>query len=271
MRRYIPILALALCVCLLAACGVEDALTDIRRQIEGSGAAVTPDPEDPMAPQNAPEDPAYGEGAAIGDGTISTEDVPAPADLPDFTALTVDECVEAPQPGEHALPRITLDCPGAEEINAAIDSAFSSVAEDPLCDLRYEAAKGAGGRILSVVMIQGGPNDWTEYTPYNLDLLSGQALTGPELLALLGQDENELRNLQQALLGDEFTRQFGTGEGIADAAFFQGQRDRTTSPDNTQTDRIWFGGDGTLCFAGRIYGLAGAEYYEYPLSTGLVF
>lgn len=266
MKRYIFILALALCVCLLASCSVEGALSDIRSQISGQTAS-----EDPLAPENAPEDPIYGEGAAQGDGTIPNEDVPARSPLPDYTALSVDQCIEDLWPGEQVLPRIVLDCPGADEINAAIDSVFTSVAEDPMWDLRYEAAKGAGGRILSIVMIKSGPNDWTEYTPYNLDLFSGQALTGPELLELLGQDEEELRNLEQALLGEEFTNQFGTGEGIADEGFFEGQRERTTSPDNAQTDRIWFGGDGTLCFAGRIYGMAGAEYYEYPLSTGLAF
>lgn len=261
MKRFVSILALALCVCLLAGCSVEDALTDIRQQIAGGADGdATP----------SPEDPAYGEGAASGDGTISNEDLITPDPVPEAVSLAAEEFVEDLWPGEHVLPRITVDCPGAEEINAAIESEFSSIAEDPLWELRYEAAKGASGRVLSVVMIKSA-NDWTEYTPYNLDLLTGEALTGPELLALLGQDEAELKNLESALLGEEFTRQFGSGEGISDAEFFEGQRQRTTSLDNTQVDRIWFSGDGTLCFAGRIYGIAGAEYYEYPLSTGLVF
>lgn len=249
MKRYMIPLVLCLCLCLLAGCGADRALT----------------------PKADPETPAYGEGAADGDGTIPNEALPTPADLPGFASLTVEACVEDLWPGEHVLPRIVLGCPGADEINAAIEKTFTSVAEDPLWELRYEAAKGFGDRVLSLVMIQGGPNDWTEYTPYNLDLLTGQALSGPELLELVGQDEAELRGLESTLLGDEFTRQFGSGEGVADAEFFQGQYERTTAADNARTDKLWFGADGTLYFAGRVYGLAGAEYYEYPLSTGLVF
>lgn len=275
MKRYMIPLILTLCLCLLAGCDLEGVLSGIRGPAAGEAqtdAAFTPDPEDPLAPENAPDREAANGDAVTGEGVGPEEEASgAPEPLPDFTHLTVDECIEDLWPGEQVLPRIALVCPGAEEINAAIDSGFSDIAEDPIWNLRYEAAKGFGGRVLSVVMIQGGDNDWTGYTPYNLDLLTGQALSGPELLALVGQDEAELKNLESALLGEEFTHQFGDGQGVADQTFFQSQYERTTSLDNTQVDRLWFSADGTLLFTGRIYGMAGAEYYEYPISTGLVF
>lgn len=267
MKRIFSVLALVLCLSLLAAgCSVIDEMDGIRRQLAGSdaGGAATPDPEDPMTATFPPETQA-----PAGEATPEPEPDVLPEPLPDGAALTVADCVEDAQSG--AVPRIILDCPGAEQINAAIDEKFASSWDDPMFQLHYEAALGFGGRVLSVLMVLGGPNDWTEYTPYVLDLTTGQALTGPELLALLGQDPEALKALESTLLGQEFDRQFSQAEAVTDAAFYDQQYQRTVSPDNAQTDRLWLDAGGQLCFAGRIFGLAGAEYYEYPLGTGLVF
>ena len=167
------------------------------------------------------------------------------------------------------LPRITIDCPGAELINQQIQDTFFSVAEDPLWELDYQCAKGAG-HILSIVMKKHA-NDWMEHTVYHLDMATGQALSTAELLAMLEVDTDELANLEQAILGEEFTHQYGGPEIQQDKEFYEQQYDRTTSPDNVELEKIWFGGDGQLYFAGRIYPLAGPEYSEYQLPTGLVF
>ena len=136
-------------------------------------------------------------------------------------------------------------------------------------ELHYEYAKGAG-RVLSVVMVKK-IDDWLEYTPFDLDLATGERLSGAELLALLDVDSAELAQLEQSVMGEEFTHQFGRVQDQTDEEFYNGQYERTTSPDNVELEKLWFAADGQLLFAGRIYGLAGAEYYEYPLSTGLVF
>jgi hypothetical protein len=38
-----------------------------------------------------------------------------------------------------------------------------------------------------------------------------------------------------------------------------------------ETNRLWFGANGQLTFAAKIYSMAGAEYYEYPMATGYSF
>ena len=252
-RHFAAILLLAVGLCLIAGCGAEDVLD----RLTGGRSEAALDASPPDTVQQA--DPS---------DTDAQPDQPAGGQA-DLSALPAEQCVEDAIQDPRVLPRITLDCPGAEAINQAIQDQFYQVSEDPLWELHYEYAKGAG-RVLSVVMVKKA-NDWMEYTPYNLDLVTGQALSGSELLALLGVDENELANLEQAVLGEEFTHQFGDMKAQTDQEFYDGQYGRTVSADNTELDRLWFAGDGQLCFAGRIYGLAGAEYYEYPLSTGLVF
>ena len=113
-------------------------------------------------------------------------------------------------------------------------------------------------------------NDVVVYGVYNLDLASGLALSGAELLEKLDVDPAYLVQLEQALLGEEFTYLYGQFD-TGDDEFYTGQYDRTTDPANAETDRIWIGQDGQLQFIGRIYSMAGAEYYEYPLATGLFF
>ncbi len=243
MRKLITVGSLILCLSMLASCGTEDVLSDMTGG--RSDAALDSSDSDVLGEQ-------------------------APADTgTDYTALTADQCVTDDLADPGVLPRITLDCPGADEINKIIQDEFRPVSEDPMCQLYYECAKGAG-RVLSVVMVKK-IDDWLEFTPFDLDLATGERLSGAALLELLDVDATELAQLEQSVMAEEFVHQFGTARNQTDEDFYNGQYRRTTSPDNVELEKLWFAADGQLLFAGRIYGLAGAEYYEYPLSTGLVF
>lgn len=281
MRRLIALLFLAMCFCLTAACGAEDVLSQMTGGQSAVDSSDTNTDTDTDADAPAQPEQSAGELPPLASATDTQPQTDAQRPQSgfsaegltegsmDFSALSADECVADAISESGVLPRITLDCPGAETINQAIQSEFFSVAEDPLWDLHYEYAKGAG-RVLSLVMVKQA-NDWSERTVYNLDLATGQTLTGAELLALLDVDTNELANLEQAILGEEYTHQFGAMESQTDQEFYDQQYALTTSPDNVELEKLWFSSDGQLCFAGRIYGLAGAEYYEYQLSTGWTF
>lgn len=293
MKKTVFALLLALCFCLTAACGAEDVLHSIAQSI--SQATMAPAPAaDPaqnndasqsadsaqadqaqetapvQAAEEAPVQPASGTDAIPeGDGSAEPEQ-PAGSGT-DFTTLTAEQCVEDLASYEGKIPHIVLDCAGAAAINSRIEAQFIPLAEDPMCEgMYYECSVGAG-RVLSILMVMRGPNDVTEYTPFNLDLSTGEELSAAQLLALLNVDAEELKNLEQPILGNEFTLQFSPSVVDADEEFYNQQYERTTSPDNTDVERIWFGGDGQLCFVGRIYSLAGADYYEYTLGTGLFF
>lgn len=287
MKKTIFALLLALCFCVTAACGAEDVLHSIAQSISQTTAAPAPaadpvqssdDAPADQAPQEAPVQaaeqvtaaPASGTDAVPeGDGAAAPE--PPAEDTTDFTQLTAEQCVEDLAPYEGRLPHIVLDCPGAAAINSRIQADFIPLAEDPMCEqLYYECAVGAG-RVLSVLITMEGPNDVMEFTPFNLDLATGEELSAEQLLAVLNVDAEELKNLEQPILGNEFMLQFSPSVVDVDQELFDQQYERTTSPDNTEVERLWLAGNGQLCFVGRIYGFAGAEYYEYTLGTGLYF
>lgn len=297
MKRFISVLTLILCLSLLAACGVEEVLDEFAGQLAASSAEDTAaaDPaglaaEEPFAVAEATaSDTAETSGnndfqPASDTDTVPAEDAGQDGSAPteqeqepeagsdsqnvDFTALSVGECVEDAWPEANVLPGITLDCAGAETINGQIQAQFAVLADDPMCDVHYEVYKGAG-RVLSVLMVQQ-VNDSAWYTPFNLDLATGQVLSGAGLLSIIGQDEADLRELELALLGKEFTYQYG-GMQADDGEFYDQQYDRTTDPSNADTQRVWFGDMGQLYFVGRIYAMAGAEYYEYMIGTGMYF
>lgn len=262
MKKTIFVLLLALCFCLAGACGAEQMLQDITQSVKEETAAAEPLPENDSGTDLVmPGEPGF----------VDDSGTDIPQAQTDWTALSAAECVEDAWSEPGVVPRITIDCAGAAEINAALEEQFFPVADDPMCEgLSYECYKGAG-RVLSLVMIQRGPNDTVFYTPFNLDLATGQALSGSELLALLGADPVQLANLEQAVMGEEFTHLYGTAEGQTDPEFFSQQYARTTSPENTDTERIWLGDQGQLYFVGRVYAMAGAESYEYPMGSTLYF
>ena len=295
MKRFISVLALLMCLLLLAACGVEEVLGEFAGQLAADRTEDTSNAD--TAAIAAAEDLAVAAAEATSSDTVvepwpgdtspaSDTDANAPDgdsqdpngpeepnrdngdQTTDYTALSAEQCVEDAWPEPNVLPRITVNCAGAQTINDQIQAQFAAPADDPMCDVYYEVFKGAG-RVLSILMVQR-INDSAYYTPFNLDLATGEVLSGAGLLSLIGQDEDQLRQLELALLGQEFTYQYG-GMKSEDEEFYAQQYDRTTAPDNADTQRVWLAYGGELYFAGRLYGLAGAEYYEYRIPTGLFF
>lgn len=265
MKRFALILTLALCLGLLAGCGTEDVLGNMM------GARV-PEPTNTPAPTEQPIWTPPGTAAVT--ATPVPSPLPAPGaaasgGVPNYASLTVDDCVEDGWTYPGVIAHIKLDCPGAAAINAAIDEAFVDLAEDPMFDVHYECAI-AGNRILSILMVEQ-MNDSLFHTGYNLDMATGQAVTGPEILALLGQDEAAVKTRELETLGEEFTHQFGFVKDQTDPDFYDQQYARTTAIGNADTENLWFSTDGQLYFPGRLYGMAGAEYYEIALPTGVFF
>ena len=292
MKRFISVLALLMCLILLTACGVEEVLGEFAGQLAevnpentsdgdiavmaaeesvpveeatSSDAVMEPWPNEPLPASDTDAEPADGDDDPQQDAP--EEQTPNSGDQ-DYTALSAEQCVEDAWPEPNVLPRITLDCPGAQTINSQIQSQFSALADDPMCDVHYEVFKGAG-RVLSILMVQR-VNESAYYTPFNLNLETGEALSGAGLLSVIGQDEAGLRELELALLGQEFTYQNG-GEQAENEELYAQQYDRTTDPSNADTQRVWLAYGGELYFVGRLYALEGAEYYEYRIPTGLFF
>ncbi len=270
MKRFL-LFFLAICFVLTAACAQPDAAEDPTAAPEDAGTAGEETGE-PVSDTDTvlPEAPI---GTDRPEEAASDTDAPAdasPAPETDFTALTAEECVTDAAERPDVLPRIVLDCPGAQAINGAILAEFGQYADDAEYDMHYEVTK-SGGNILSILIVNRTPmNDVVLYGAYNLDLATGLALSGEELLDQLGVDRDYLVQLETAMMGETFTYLYGQTRDM-DPEFYDGLYARTTDPSNAETDRVWLGPDGQLEFIGRIYGVAGAEYYEYPLALGLYF
>lgn len=285
MKKLLPLLALALCLMMLCSCKATVALDDIANQLRAanSESADADDPQaDGAAEAASAADANSGDTAgetqpaeddAIASSTDSGEDVPAalPDEEPasDLTALSLEELVTDADGAPGQLPRITASCSGAAYINDDIEGSFRYLVDDSSCTLYYDAYKN--GDILSLVVAQNWANDCSYYTPYNLDLATGAYLSGEDLLARLGAESTVIGDAEIGVMTEEFEHLYGNLAEGENAGFYQEQYERTISTDNIELHRVWLAYGGALTFVARIYSLAGAEFYEYPMSTGLYY
>ena len=303
MKKYGKLLilaALVLSLIVLAGCSAEQVLQNIGSQLQSDHeeeAAATPVPPAatpvpdaapasaaPAATEVPVEVPAAmtatpSDAGAAPSGTATPSDAqttPAPQTIPtepastDFTKLSAAACVEdiGKEPGQ--LPRIVLDCPGAASINEDIEGTFGYLLEGDYCSLYYNVAKGAD-RILSVLIVQQYDSGDAYYTPYNLDLSTGERVDGDKLLSILGIDGHILADDELSIMGGEFELNYGGQKDGELAAIYEEQYNRTVAPENADLNRLWFYDSHSLYFVAKIYSLAGAEFYEYPMDTGLRF
>ena len=105
----------------------------------------------------------------------------------------------------------------------------------------------------------------------NTAYLDGRQISGRELLGMLGVSENDLRDAELGLMGTEYESQFGSGREFVGEEVYNEQYEKTVAPENAEIDRVWIGDGGLLMFVAKIYSLAGADFYEYPMAAGYMF
>lgn len=281
MKKIFTVIALLLCLGLLAGCGAQAFLHDVAEHLVNNKAEDTPPPVgepvddgagEPAAvnASDTDEEPAFPPATASDAGEqIPQSQLPEEDNPVDFSSLSVAECVTDADGAEGQLPRIVLDCPGADYINDDIEGTFRYLVGEDYCTLYYTASKN--GPILSVMIAQLYDGDASYYTPYLLDLTNGEAIGGAELLSYMGLHADELADDELRIMGEEFEYQYGAQSQGDLADYYQEQYDMTVSPDNAELDRLWLDDEGELNFVAKIYSLAGAEFYEYPMGTGYYF
>lgn len=279
MKRWMTLAALLLALLLLAACGVQQTLHDVAEELRTDRAEEPASASEAFPANDAEPVEEEPEDEPVEPEPASETDLPAPEPLPeevvetDFAALPAEDCVaEREDVPNGRLPIVTLDCAGARDINDDIDGRVGFLIGADYCRLNYECYKSAEGRYLCLLLSERYDGDFVSYTPYVLDVIDGEWISGGALLSRLGVSEGELAEEELIILGDEFEHNYGDGrEYGSDADFVQEQFERTTAAENADTDRVWLGDGGRLMFVGRIFGLAGAEFYEYPLATGYAY
>ncbi len=269
-KRIIPLL-LALALLLTAACGIHR----IEPAQDGGQTAAAPAASRSDAEQPPAEEEEESEPASASEAEAEPAEEPAPETTPAPEGpdgpTRYEAAVTDLEGTDGKLPHIESDCPGAAEINDDIASRFGYLVEDEYCRLWYEHYTGFGGQVLSVLVAEAYDDGFVSYMPYNLDLSTGQRLSGRELIGLLGLDADALSSVELAIMGGEFDYQYGSDKADMGEDVYNEQYGRTTAPENAELDRVWFGDMGQLMFVARIYSLAGAEFYEYPMAAGYVF
>ncbi len=289
MKKTLSIIALLLCVAMLASCTArfsldktalepsqtaDEAAPDAGEAPAAEAPASAPDAEEPgPAPESAPADTAETE-LQEASAPDAMEEGPAPGDIPveeapSYTGLSAADCVADAEGAAGQLPRITLDCPGADSINEDIEGTFRYLVDADYCKLYYEVY--VNGDILSLLVGQQYTEGGSFFTPYNLDLATGERMSGQELMDYLGIERTIVGDNELAAMAEEFEHMYGGMAEGDSAEFYQEQYDRTVSTDNAEFGRLWLGFGGTLYFVAKLYSLEGAEFYEYPMSTGLVY
>ena len=285
MQKFMKLTALVLALLMLSACNVNRTLREIAEELEEHPEAIlASDTEEEPAADGAPAAEADPDTADDRDDEAPASATDAQTEMPDapeietvetdFSTLSAADCIADREDVTNGrLPIITLSCPGADAINDDIDGRFGYLVGEDYCRLNYECYKGAEGRFLSLLVSESYDDDWISYTPYVLDVVRGEWIGGEELLSHLNIASADVEEEELTVLSEEFEHMYGDGSmfGEDGAAFFEEQRDRTTSADNADTSRVWLGDQGRLMFIGRLYGMAGAEYYEYPFATGYSF
>ncbi len=290
MKKLITVSILLLCLCLISGCGAQAVLHDVAEQLHNANAAAETEgsapvsPSDGEAPAVAEESPAfdgqtevYAASAADAAGDIVTApemmtpepDTPAESSQGELAGLSLSELVADADGASGQLPRILPDCSGAASINEDIEGTFRYLVDADYCTLYYDVSKN--GTILSIVVAQLYDGDSSYFTPYLLDLSSGQRLSGLELLTRMGLGTADVTAEELRIMGSEFEYQYGGESRGENAALYQEQYDRTVSRDNAELNRVWLDDQGQLCFVAKIYSMAGAEFYEYPMGTGIYF
>lgn len=253
MKRMIIVLALLPALLMPASCS----MTAARNIASESSVLETEQPASDTDAVPQISEPAQTEPAE--------EDTALPADP---ITLTVEALVADKDGTDGALPYITFESDGAAAINEDIDGRFGYLIGEDYCWPHYECFKGMDDRILSVLVVVRYDGDFISYTPYNLDLASGAWIDGRELLTLAGVSEEEMVEAELFALAGEFENEFLDAIEYIGQELYDEQYARTTSADNADLDRVWLGDGGQLMFAAKIYGFAGAEFYEYPIGAG---
>ena len=266
------ILLLSFCLCLLAGCRAQDVLHDVAVRLDGAPDSPS-DVFDPVIEVSPPHE-SFEEPVSSSD-TFRDDDPPVEPQLPeedhgvDFTALSLEECVADAEGAVSQLPRIVLACPGADSINEDIEGTFRYLVDVDYCTLYYTASKN--GPILSVMIAQLYDGETSYYTPYMLDLSTGERLSGRELLERMGLDAGTVSAAELGVMGQEFEYQYGALSSGDSSDFYREQYARTISADNAELNRLWLDDEGELNFVAKIFAMAGPEFLEYPMGTGYYF
>lgn len=286
MKKWMALL-LSLCLLIgLCACGAQ-------KDAQNQPLEVEPPVEEPAEPAEPAEEPAAEPEAPAEEPEAPVEE---PAEEPeeeedgpslngiagdadgywyeeDAGSGEYEDGVGNQESYSYSIPAFNVDSADAALLNSQIASDCDVYVQEMLDNeaqkaslsvysLDYEA--WLNGEIASIlVTAKRAESDIVEYHTYNLNVVTGAKATGADLIAALGLDEDSFTAAAQQAASDQFEALYG---GMESDEFYKEQYDKTMSADAFGlTMPMYLDGSGRLCVIARIYALAGAAYYDYPL------
>lgn len=152
--------------------------------------------------------------------------------------------------------------PYVEEITAAADGSYAPA----VLSISYQT--GSCGSIRSVLVTVACDGDVNVYKTFNYNAALGAEASGSEILEAACIDEDTLITQTMSASAEKFIGLYGS---ISDGDFYDSQLAMTLSPDAYGKHMpLYFDDAGQLCFVARVYSMAGAAYYDYPLPVPTV-
>ncbi len=150
--------------------------------------------------------------------------------------------------------------PYVDEIKNAADNGWSPT----ILGIRYQT--GACGSIRSILIEVMMDADVNIYAVFNYNSALGEKATGSHILEAACIDEKTLVSRTLTVAAEKFIGLYGS---VSDSDFYDSQLAMTLSPDAYGKHMpLFFDEAGDLWFVGRVYSLAGAAYYDYPMPVG---
>ncbi len=283
MKKWMALL-LSLCLLIgLCACGAqkeaENKPLELEPPVEEPAEPAEEPAAEPEAPAEEPEAPAE----------EPAEELEEPDDGPGLNGIAgeaggywyeedagsgaYEDGVGNHESYSYSIPAFNVDSADAAILNDEIASDCGVYVQEMLDNEEKKASLSAysldyeawlNGEIASIlVTAKRAESDIVEYHTYNLNVATGARATGADLIAALGLDEDGFTAAAQQAASDKFEALYSGMEGDE---FYKEQYDKTMSADAFGlTMPMYLDGSGRLCVVARIYALAGAAYYDYPL------
>lgn len=198
---------------------------------------------------------------------------PAEENLSQTEALVTDTYTYVDADRECHVPMILLEGSTIESINGEIwEKLFRPEMEtggfnQELRGIKYTYA--VNGDILSLCIdVDTGINDIHDFYVYNISVSELRLITEDELLEAVSVSRDEYSNLVKQGLEREWKARYanlGTAD-VLDDAFVQEQLRLSVADENAAFAVPYLNEKGELCVIGRLYPLAGAEWYAHKIN-----
>lgn len=171
----------------------------------------------------------------------------------------------------YRIPRIVLEGTDAELANEKSEQIFNDKCKSAddmrnfkaweLQNTKLDYECYINDNVLSVIILDKYPfNNYTEYTVYNFDVLSGKRLYNEDIANRLSLNYSKIKNV----IIEEIQNYFNSLPHHS--TFYYEQLEKSISEDNIENSSLYIGENGQIMVKYRIYQMAGSETYYYLMS-----